>query len=158
MKLQNNLNQYSRFFQLIQWSMECIDKHIPIEDVYMLDRVVVLDKNISENYPDAGGIYYHELEGEPAFVELYMEEIISGIPRFLPRIDCFIKYSILKMLLHEVGHHVNKECVHLEDREQWEYEASKYEMKYLWKIYGYKMYIFLTLGTISKIKGSGLHS
>jgi len=150
MELHDKLNQYKRFSHLIKKIMDCIDEYIPIDDVHQLDRVVVFDKNLNEKYPYAGGMYYLKKNDEPAFIELYMEELLNGIPRCIPRVGYCIKYSILRMLLHEIGHHVNRKYAYERDRDRWESESSKYAMQYLWDIYGYQMYIFLTLGSIAK--------
>jgi hypothetical protein len=126
-----------------------VNKHIPNRDMQAIDKFVILDRNENNESPNAGGMYFLKREKNPAYVELYIEQILNGIPQFVPKFGMFFKYSIIRMILHEIGHHVNSQYAYEKDIDAWEKHSKIYTTRYLWKIYGLWMYIFLTLGSIN---------
>jgi len=148
MKIINKLSKYSNYFSTFRHCIKVVDKHIPGKDTQGVGTLVLMDKTISETHKRSGGMYFLERDNMPARIELYLEQLINSIPEFVPKLGIFVNYSIVRMLLHEIGHHVNQKYAYEKDEAGWEESAGEYALKYLWKIYGFWMYVFLTLGSL----------
>jgi len=130
-------------------------KHILSKDIENIGRIIFLSENKRINYHNAGGMYFLQRENNPAYIELYLQQIINVIPAWLPRQGIFLKYSIVRMILHEIGHHVNVRYAYERNRVAWERASEQYANRYLWKIYGLWMCLFLTIGSIEGLFSMG---
>ena len=120
---------------------------VPKEDLNGIDKILLLDKCSDAEFSWAGGFYCKPPNGESAYIELYPSKIINAQPVFLPRIKFFKKYSIIKMFLHELGHHKTG----IENLEKRENEAEKYMLSYLKRIYGNWVYLFDFMARINDV-------
>lgn len=129
---------------------------IPIEDLKDIEKIVLSDECPKSEFKWAGGFYYSGYNGKGAVIELYPPKILATKPFFVPRIKLFNKYSIVKMFLHELGHHKMGN----QDLQNMEFKAQEYMIMYIKKMYGNWIYFFDFLARIDdsirkKIKGSG---
>lgn len=150
MKIENRLVEYNRYHRNICACIATICKHSRSEDIQYLDKIVLLDSHDSINYKHVGGMYFLKRNSNPAYIEVYVKQLVHGMPKFVPKFWIFMQYSFARLILHEIGHHVNKKFAYERNREEWERTASEYEFSQLWKIYGLWMYIFLTMGSFDK--------
>ncbi len=151
MKIESQLTINKEKIKRIQVCVDAVLKHVPDQDLQGIEKLIVIENREKEAYNDAGGMYYLERDGRPAFIELYLKQIVSKIPKFVPRTWIFFNYSIINMLLHEIGHHVHREFALTREGEKWEMAAGQYAYRQLWDIYGFWMVIFLTIGSINRI-------
>lgn len=120
---------------------------IPDRELIGIQKILLLDKCPDEQYKYAGGFYCSSEGRRDVYIELYPPKIIEAIPKFLPRIKFFKEYSIVRMFLHELGHH---HC-NISDIKNREISANEYMDKYLWKIYGRWNVFFKLMGDINSI-------
>jgi len=57
---------------------------------------------------DIQGYYRQPWNGQPAFIELYVDKIFAGMPGFVARLPMVGFLRIGKVLLHELGHHIHR--------------------------------------------------
>lgn len=132
------------FEKLIEDSLALVFLKIPKEDLQGIEKILLLDECPDKVFKRSGGFYCAAHDEAPAYIELYPQKIIEGIPFLLPKIRFFKKYSIVRMFLHELGHHNYWK----EDMNKKEEEANKYMLSYLWKIYGAWNYFFNFMGLL----------
>lgn len=53
------------------------------------------------------GTYHRPWKGEPAWIELVVDEIVKDLPRPLDRIGLVRDMTVGRVLFHEVGHHLD---------------------------------------------------
>lgn len=54
------------------------------------------------------GLYYEEWEGTPAYIDLFVDNILSEYPLIIWRIPPFRDKFLAEILYHELGHHIHK--------------------------------------------------
>lgn len=128
----------NHFGKLVEDALKIAFPVIPKEDLDGIDKILLLDECPDEEFKETGGFYCASHEGHPNYIELYPPKIINAKPFFFPKTNFSKKYSILKMFLHELGHH---KCG-IKDMDEREIEAEKYSLFYLKKIYGWWIYFF----------------
>lgn len=136
------------FGKLVEEALELVSFSVPEKDLGGIEKILLLDECGDVEFNWAGGFYRKSPDGQSAYIELYPSKIINAQPVFLPRIKFFKKYSIIKMFLHELGHHK----AGIENLEEREIEAEKYMLSYLKKIYGNRIYLFDFLAKIDRSK------
>jgi hypothetical protein len=57
---------------------------------------------------DCLGLYRQEWQGQPARIELFVDNILHEFPALIQRIHFFQDLIIAGVLYHEVGHHIHK--------------------------------------------------
>ena len=124
--------------KFIEDCLNSVLKIIPENDLNGVEEILILDECPDGEYSWAGGFYNAKHDSTPASIELYPPKIIAGQPFFLPKTKFFKKYSIIKMFLHELGHH-KYGISSLETRER---EAQEYMLSHLKKMYGNWIYFF----------------
>jgi hypothetical protein len=85
------------------------------------------------------GKYHRGWKGEPAWIELVVDEIITTIPRELRWIRIFRDRAVGQVLFHEIGHHLDAKRLSVgrtgeHGAEAWE---SRLGRRYLQQRYGY---------------------
>lgn len=140
-------NTGKRWDKFIEICLEHVLEAIPNEDINGIEKIIILDECPDKDYYWAGGFYNAPHDDIPASIELYPSKIISAQPSFLPKTNFFKKYSIIKLFLHELGHH----RYWTQEVEKREYMAERYAIKYLIKLYGKWVYFFDFLGSIDCI-------
>ena len=53
------------------------------------------------------GFYHHKRKGEQPWIEIVVDNIISGIPRALMRVPPLRNIVLADTLFHEIGHHLD---------------------------------------------------
>jgi hypothetical protein len=83
--------------------------------------------------------YQRPWKGQPAFIELYVDKILAGVPGFFVRLPMVGFFSIGKVLFHELGHHIHRtKHPEFKEREDVADEWSKKLLKIaVWKRYKY---------------------
>lgn len=153
MKIESKLSKYNNYVKIFVRCIETVNKYISNIDTQGLSTIALLDSNERNKYHNTGGTYFLERDNIPPHIELYVEEILKGMPKFVPKSGIFLRYAAIKMILHEIGHHVNRRYAYERNNKEWEKSSDTYTLKYLWRIYGLWMYIFLTIGSIeNKLK------
>lgn len=134
--------------KLVEDSLKTIFLILPKEDLEGIDKVLLLDKCQDKDFEWSGGFYRSAKNGNLAYIELYPEKILKGIPFFLPRLHFFKRYSIVRMFLHELGHHNSWDQNDLSTIEPM---ADKYMFLYLKKIYGIWNSFFYFFGFLDTV-------
>lgn len=151
MKIESYLHTYIKYSKIANQCAGIVKKHIPNEDIKKIEKIILLDRNESSDYVYAGGMYFLKREDNPAYIELYIEQILQEIPKFVPKVGVFLKYAIAKIILHEIAHHVNRKYAYERNSSEWEKSSSGYTIKHLWLMFGKWMYVFLTIGSINEL-------
>src|SRR3989338_9370711 len=110
------------FEKLVRVSINKIISILQDNELEGLSEVVLLNECPREECKKAGGLYYSKSDNQSAYIELYPPIIINAIPKFLPRVKYFKIYAIIRMFLHELGHH----CCGGKDVELREERANQY--------------------------------
>lgn len=138
----------AHYKDLVKEALNSVSSVVPPEDFVGIEKIVLLDECPNPEFKWAGGFYYSSCSNESAIIELYPPKVLSAKPSFFPKIKFSKKYSIVKMFLHELGHHNLWD----EDRpETKEMLADKYMVSYLQKIYGNWIYFFDFLARIDDL-------
>ena len=60
---------------------------------------------------DAFGLYHRARKGQPAWIELYVDNIVKRIrPHFLIYIPLCRDFTFAEVVFHEIGHHIHTTC------------------------------------------------
>ncbi len=54
------------------------------------------------------GLYHESWRGAPAWIELFVDNIVGQLPRPLIRIPILRDAAFAEVIFHEIGHHINK--------------------------------------------------
>jgi len=133
--------------ELVELCLKSVLSVIPGEDLEGVKELLILDECPDKKFKWAGGFYNAAHDSMPASIELYPPKILEAQPFFVPKIIFFNKYSIIKMFLHELGHH-KYGILDISTREK---KADEYLLTYLTKLYGRWVYFFDFLGTIDRL-------
>ena len=96
------------------------------------------------------GLYHQKWNREPAWIELFIDNIYDGVPKFVLFIPFFRELILAQVLHHEIGHHIHytkiPEFKEKEDvAEKWTGKLFNY---YFWHTYWYilgPLYPFLKI-------------
>lgn len=132
------------FGPLVEEALKTLFCVIPEQEIKGIDKILLLDECPDKDFRWAGGFYRAAYKEFPAYIELYPIKIINAKPFFLPKTKFSKKYSITKMFLHELGHHIYG-IKNLKEREK---QADGYMVFYLKKLYGNWIYFFDLMGKI----------
>lgn len=135
--------------QLVEEAIRPLFSIIPTEDLKNIEKIVLFDECPEVGFKWAGGFYYSAYNGKGAIIELYPPKILAAEPFFVPKTRFSAKYSIVKMFLHELGHHKTGNL----DSQSREFKAQEYMVKYIKKIYGVWIYFFDFLAKIENSWG-----
>ena len=133
-----------RFGRRVEDALKLILSVMPKESLSGIDKILLLDECPDKEFKYAGGFYCMAHNGQSAYVELYPPKILNAMPFFLPRLKFFVNFSIIKMFLHELGHHTYG----IENRQEREIEAQRYMIRHLKNLYGKWIYFFDFMGII----------
>lgn len=134
----------AHYKNLVEEALNSVFSIVPAEDILGIEKIVLLDKCPNSKFEWAGGFYYSSRNDEGAIIELYPPKILSAKPFFFPKTKFSNKYSIVKMFLHELGHHKTGNL----DLQNREFKAQNYMLTYIQKIYGNWIYFFDFLARI----------
>ena len=56
---------------------------------------------------DCRGLYHQQWQGIPARIELFVDNIVNGIPLWILRIPLICNLIFAEVLFHEIGHHIH---------------------------------------------------
>ena len=56
----------------------------------------------------AGGLYHQEWKGQPAWIEIFQDNIFNDQPWLLTKLPIFRDMMLAVVLYHEVGHHIHR--------------------------------------------------
>ena len=68
-------------------------------------------------HSDAAGLYHRSWKGQRAWIELFVDQVIAGLPAVLLTIGIVRSMLFGKVLFHEIGHHIH-EVMRPEHRER----------------------------------------
>jgi hypothetical protein len=57
---------------------------------------------------EAAGLYHQEWHGQPAWIEVFVDRVLSGVPGTLARLELVRRSMLGRTLYHELGHHLHK--------------------------------------------------
>ena len=66
---------------------------------------------------DAAGLYHQAWKGQPAWIELFVDQVAEGMPEVLLRVRLVRSIAFGTVLFHEIGHHIH-EVMRPEHRER----------------------------------------
>jgi hypothetical protein len=88
---------------------------------------------------ECGGLYHQKWKGEPAWIEIFVDNILEGWPKALLWIPLVRDLAIAYVLFHEIGHHVH--CTRAPEHREKEDVANKWRNRlmgaYIKKRYWY---------------------
>ncbi len=97
------------------------------------------------------GLYHQQWQGMPARIELFVDNIVNGIPLWILRIPFFCNLFFAEVLFHEIGHHIHytraPEHREREDvADEWEKKLRKsyFRRKYWYLIPVFKLILLIT--------------
>ncbi len=137
----------AHYKNLVREALSSVFSIVPAEDFTGIEKIVLLDECPNSKFNWAGGFYYSSCNDKGAIIELYPPKILSAKPFFFPRTKFSNGYSIVKMFLHELGHHKTGNL----DSQNRELQAQNYMLTYIQKIYGYWIYFFDFLARIGDL-------
>lgn len=97
---------------------------------------------------EALGTYNQAWQGDPAWIQILVDNIVSQFPLFIWRVPFFRDLFFAETLYHEIGHHIHKtsrpEFREREDvAEQWERKLTK---RFVFRKYWYLLPIIVPMG------------
>ena len=78
---------------------------VPQEHLVGLDSIALVDQLTYKKNQKAGGLYWPRNGHEPARIELAIDTIYRGVPRFVFYLPFVAKFMLAAVLFHEIGHH-----------------------------------------------------
>jgi hypothetical protein len=57
---------------------------------------------------DAGGLYHQSCEGQPAWIELFVDNLFRDVPRWMLRLRLVRDGLVAEALFHELGHYIHE--------------------------------------------------
>ena len=60
---------------------------------------------------DCGGLYHPKWKGEPAWIEIFVDNVLDGWPRLFVAIPPARDLLLGRVLFHELGHHIHATIV-----------------------------------------------
>ena len=112
-------------------TVEILLGHVPPEDLAGLGEILLTNtaalsrerkrRRRSSRSPisDVLGRYYQAWKGQPARIEIFVDNILKSWPRYGPRLPFVRKFMFYEVLYHEIGHHVqyvsNSQLIEKED-------------------------------------------
>jgi len=102
---------------------------------------------------ESRGLYYQKWQNEPAWIEVFVDNVCQGWPSWLLRIPFFRDLAFADVVFHELGHHIQKTQVpEFREREdvadKWSKRLSHH---YFWRRYWYLMPLLFGLSFILKL-------
>ena len=102
--------------------------------------------------PDARGLYHQEWRGTPAWIEIFVDNVLGEWPAWELRIPFFRDMAIAEVLFHELGHHIHRtQAPEYKERED---VAEKWERRlvrtYFWPKYWYIVLPLRLVGLVLK--------
>ncbi|MBI4822762.1 MAG: hypothetical protein HY805_00810 [Nitrospirae bacterium] len=84
-------------------------------------------RNKKVRIPDSLGLYHKKWNDTPAWIEIFVDNIVNSSDSITFRIPCLREMAFAHVLFHELGHHIHK-AIHPEHNER-EDVAEKWEKK-----------------------------
>jgi len=78
---------------------------------------------------DAGGLYHHAWRGQPAWIELFIDNIFDGYPKAMLSLPPVRDLLLGAVLFHELGHHTHK--THAPEFREKEQVADRWQKRFL---------------------------
>lgn len=104
------------------------------EHLIGLDKIIIVNRVTHKRDQKAGGLYWQKKGREPAGIEIAIDTIYKGMPRFIFFLPFVSKFMLASVLYHEIGHHYQYSTHNLK-KEEWERFAEKYKTKMLRKTF-----------------------
>jgi len=108
------------------------------------------------------GLYHQKEKGQPAWIELFVDNIFFSWPKGLLGLSPFRDFAISKILFHEIGHHLHyvrrPEYKEREDvATKWEKKLNRYYFRHqYWYLIPFAFLLWITLKPFRK-KGKAKH-
>lgn len=101
---------------------------------------------------ESRGLYHQKWQNEPAWIEVFVDNVCQDWPSWLLRIPFFRDLAFADVVFHELGHHIQKTQVpEFKEREdvadKWSKRLGRH---YFWRRYWYLMPLFYGLAFILK--------
>ena len=92
---------------------------------------------------DCCGLYHQAWKGQPAFIELFVDNILKGKHPVVLRIPMLREVPFAETLYHEIGHHIHTTQVpeHRGREEAAEFWERRLRRSYFWRKYWYVLAI-----------------
>jgi hypothetical protein len=99
-----------------------------------------------------GGFYYEKWKGEPAWIQLLLDNMLEQWPTWMLRVPFFRDLAFSKTLFHELGHHIHATQApqHKEPEDVAEDWRDKLTGYYFRRQYWYLAPLFFTLWLLLK--------
>ena len=102
---------------------------------------------------ECNGLYHQQYEGNPAWIEIFVDNIFLSIPVLMLRIPLIRNLIMTDVLYHEIGHHIHKTMApeHVEREDSAEKWRSRLGHKFVFRRYWYLLPLLLILAAIAKV-------
>jgi len=102
---------------------------------------------------ESRGLYHQKYHNDPAWIEVFVDNVCQGWPSWLLRIPFFRDLAFADVVFHELGHHIQKTQVpEFKEREdvadKWSKRLNRH---YFWRRYWYLMPLLFGLAFILKL-------
>jgi hypothetical protein len=117
-------------------------RHVPSEHLTGLDMIVVVDQVTHKPSRKAGGIYWQKRGRRQAAIEIAVNAIYKGMPRFVLFLPFIAKFMLANVVYHEIGHHY-QHFTHGVTRREREIFAEQYRKQMLRKAFlRWRLFLF----------------
>jgi len=124
---------------------------VPESHYVQLEKIVVCKSTFDKKCRDAEGCYVPKSEKENAYIVLFFDNIVGGLPMIFFRFFPFFLYSFMAdVLFHEIAHHYQL-LNHGYKKKSIETHAEKYSLEMKKKYYD-SMWTGKLLNYLRKIK------
>ncbi len=118
-------------------------KTVPDEHLVGLERITVIDRIEDKKNKEAGGLYRERCLLQSATIEIALDTVYKGMPKFLYYVPFISKFILAGVLYHEIGHHYQKRLSHGIRKSEQEKFAREYEIKMLKRAFWWWLILLL---------------
>lgn len=95
--------------RLVSWLPEAYCRNLGA--VVLTETAVIRKRRVRRSRASRRGVtlgrYHRPWNGEPAWIELVVDEVVKGIPGPLCWIRAIREFAVGRVLFHEIGHHLD---------------------------------------------------
>ena len=120
---------------------------IPNEHLLGLAAIILVDQVTHKRNKKSGGLYLQKKGQDPAKIEIAIDSIYKGVPKFIFFLPFIVKFMLANVLFHEIGHHYMHHTHGVTKREE-ENFAEKYRKQMLKRTFFWWRLLLLPLSPL----------
>lgn len=137
------LTQKNRTGHNIERILKRYLKIVPDEHLVGLECITVIDRIADKKNKEVGGLYRERYRLQSATIEIALDTVYKGMPKFLYYVPFISKFILAGVLYHEIGHHYQKRLSHGIRKSEQESFAREYEIKMLKRAFWWWLILLL---------------